>query len=111
MTLGCQTYSQSEVISFMLHATNRDVTYRLGAQLAAAKLNISCNGTDPSCVQSAIEAADAWLCRHPIGSHVRADSAAWHEISATYNTLVEYNSGHLCAPAALRLNHLQSFAY
>jgi hypothetical protein len=73
------------------------MTDALASQLIAAKLNTNCNGTDPSCVSSAITSADAWLCQHPIGSGVKASSSAWQQISTTYNTLVNYNQGKLCA--------------
>ncbi len=74
------------------------MTYQLAAQLAAAKLNVDCAFTDSSCVASAISAADTWLCSHPIGSNVRANSQPWREITSTYNTLADYNDGLLCAP-------------
>jgi hypothetical protein len=98
ITLGCQSYTQSQAIAIMLHSTGGDMTYQLGAQLAAAKLNVGCAGTNSSCVASAIAAADSWLCSHPIGSNVTANSQAWKQITATYNTLVNYNTGLLCAP-------------
>ena len=40
LTLGCQTYTKSQIIGFMLDTTTSDMTYRLAAQLAAAKLNV-----------------------------------------------------------------------
>ena len=82
----------------MNHATARDRTYQLGAQLAAAKLNVNCAHADSSCVASAIAAADSWLCSHPIGSNVTSKSTAWRQIMSTYNILVNYNEGLLCAP-------------
>jgi hypothetical protein len=82
----------------MLHGSNNDVTYRLGAQLAAVKLNTGCRGANSNCVADAIAAADFWLCSHPIGSNVRANSQAWKQIVLTFNTLVDYNEGRLCAP-------------
>jgi hypothetical protein len=81
----------------MQNPTRGDRTYQLAAQLAAAKLNVDCNLTDSSCVASAIAAADAWLCLHPVGSNVTANSKVWKDITATYNTLADYNSGLLCA--------------
>jgi hypothetical protein len=98
LTLGCQTYSKSQIIGFMLDTTTSDMTYRLAAQLAAAKLNVNCVGTDSSCVANAIAAADSWLCSHPVGSNVTANSRAWKQITPTFNTLVNYNEGRLCAP-------------
>jgi hypothetical protein len=42
----------------MLNPTRKDMTYQLAAQLAAAKLNVDCAFTEPSCVANAISAAD-----------------------------------------------------
>jgi hypothetical protein len=98
ITLGCQSYTEAQVIAIMQNPTRGDMTYQLAAQLAAAKLNTQCNLTDSSCVDSAIAAADAWLCSHPIGSSVKANSQVWKEITSTYNTLADYNDGLLCAP-------------
>lgn len=98
ITLGCQSYTQAAAIAIMQNPTHGDMTYQLAAQLAAAKLNVDCAATDSSCVASAIAAADAWLCSHLIGSNVRANSQAWKEITATFNTLADYNNGQLCAP-------------
>ena len=87
----------TQIIGFMLDTTTSDMTYRLAAQLAAAKLNVNCAGTESSCVADAIAAADSWLCSHPVGSNVTADSRAWKQITPTYNTLADYNNGLLCA--------------
>jgi hypothetical protein len=98
ITLGCQSYTEAQVIAIMQNPTRGDRTYQLAAQLAAANLNVDCNLTDSSCVASAIAAANAWLCLHPVGSNVTANSKVWKDITATYNTLADYNSGLLCAP-------------
>jgi hypothetical protein len=98
ITLGCQSYTEAQVIAIIKHPTRKDMTYQLAAQSAAAKLNVNCNLTDSSCVAAAVAAADAWLCLHPIGSNVAANSKVWKEITATYNTLANYNEGRLCAP-------------
>jgi hypothetical protein len=97
--IGCQTYTQDDAIAIMRNNASQDKTYSLASQLIAAKLNVLCKGTDPCCVSSAIAAADTWLCDHPVGSNVKASSSAWREINATYNTLVKYNDGKLCAPS------------
>jgi len=97
--LGCQVYSQSEAIAIMRHSTSGDKTYSLAQVLIAAKLNVLCGNTSSSCIADAIAAADAWLCDHPVGSGVTANSAAWQEIKATSNLLNKYNNGNLaCAP-------------
>jgi hypothetical protein len=58
ITLGCQSYTQADAIAIMLNPTRKDMTYQLAAQLAAAKLNVDCAFTEPSCVANAISAAD-----------------------------------------------------
>jgi hypothetical protein len=99
INLGCQTYSQAQAIDIMRHSSAGDKTYSLAFQLIATKLNISCRSTGSSCIFSAVTAADAWLCSHPIGSGVTANSSAWQQIKATYNLLNKYNNGNLdCAP-------------
>jgi hypothetical protein len=96
--LGCLEYSQAQAIAIMQQPTSGDKTYALAAQVIAAKLNVYCAGANSSCVASAISAADVWLCQHPVGSNVDSNSAAWKQVKAAYNTLVDYNEGRLCAP-------------
>ena len=95
--LGCQTYTRAEAIAIMRHSS-QDKTYLLAQELIAAKLNIACRGSDSSCIASAIAAADAWLCDHPIGSGVGGGSI-WNQIKATHTMLENYNTGRLCAPS------------
>jgi hypothetical protein len=101
ITLGCKTYTKAQASAIMRNSTSTDMTYPLAAQLAAAKLNVDCAHTNSSCVASAITAARNFLCSHPIGSKVKASSPAWKQITPTYNTLVNYNAGKLCAPARM----------
>ena len=97
--LGCIVYTQQQAIAIMRHSSSQDKTYSLAFQLIAAKLNTQCKASDPSCIQAQIEAADAWLCQHPIGSGVTANSAAWQMIKSTYFALEKYNEGKSCAPS------------
>lgn len=96
--IGCASYTPAQALAIMRHNSSQDKTYTLAQQLIAAKLNISCRASSTSCVASAIGPADAWLCAHPVGSGVRANTAAWQAISATNDTLDKYNRGVLCAP-------------
>ena len=95
--LGCNNYTQSQAIAIMRHNSAQDKTYLLAQELIAAKLNVGCRNSDPSCVTNFITAADAWLCDHPIGSGVPAGSV-WNQIKATHAALEKYNSGKSCAP-------------
>lgn len=97
--LGCITYTQSEAVAIIRHDSSHDKTYTLAKQLIAAKLNIACQNTNSSCVTNHIAAADSWLCSHPIGSGVLANSSAWKMISKVNTALERYNAGTLCAPS------------
>ena len=98
--LGCITYTKPQAIAIMQHSTSGDMTYPLASQLIAAKLNITCRGSNSSCISSAITAAGNFLCAHPVGSNVSASSSAWQQFKATYNRITSYNQGQLCAPPA-----------
>ena len=102
--LGCQTYTKAQAIAIMQHPTSGDMTWQLASQLIAAKLNISCSNSNPTCVSSAIAAANSFLCAHPIGSGVPASSSAWQQFKPNYDTIVAYNMGQLCAPSAGNLS-------
>ena len=97
--IGCATYTQAEAIAIMRHSASHDKTYSLGQQLIAAKLNGACQQSNSSCIASAIAAADNFLCAHPVGSGVTANSPGWQQIKATYDLIVKYNAGKLCAPS------------
>jgi hypothetical protein len=97
--IGCLTYTEAQAIAIMRHNASHDKTYSLARQLITAKLNTACKRSNSSCIASAIAAADNWLCAHPVGSGVRANSSAWQQIKETYNRIVNYNDGELCAPS------------
>ena len=97
--VGCVTYTQSQAIAIMRHATGNDKTYLLAQELIAAKLNVNCKHSSATCVSSLIAAADSWLCLHPVGSGVSGGSSAWQQIKATHSALEKYNTGRSCAPS------------
>jgi hypothetical protein len=78
--------------------TSRDMTYQMFDQLVAAELNVDCFHSAQSCVIDAIQAADFWMSLHPPGDNVRVTTPEWKAITSAYNTLVNYNTGLLCAP-------------
>ena len=96
--LGCVTYTQAQAIAIMRHSSGQDKTYLLAQELIAAKLNVNCRNSNPSCVTSLIAQADAWLCDHPIGSGVSGGSV-WNQIKAVAAALEKYNTGKSCAPS------------
>src|SRR5207237_3929340 len=97
--LGCVTYTEPQAIAILRHNSAQDKTYSLAQQLIAAKLDITCKNSNSSCIAAAITAADNWLCAHPVGSGVTASSSAWRQISATFDRIVDYVEGRLCAPS------------
>jgi hypothetical protein len=82
----------------MRHSTGQDKTYLLAQEVIAAKLNLACKNSNPSCVTALIAAADSWLCDHPVGSGVSGGSV-WNQIKATHSALEKYNTGRSCAPS------------
>lgn len=98
VTFGSDTYLKADAIALMRHATNRDMTYQMFAQLVAAELNVNCLFSDQSCVADAIDTAVTFIAAHPPGNMVRANSSEWKAVTWAYNTLYNYNEGLLCAP-------------
>ena len=99
IVLGGKTYTKADAIGMIGKYSNDDATYRLAAQLIAAKLNLSCANANSSCVNSAIARADVFLGKYPVGCHLVDSKRAWTKFLGTFNTLVAYNQGSLCAPA------------
>jgi hypothetical protein len=95
--VGCLIYNRADAIAIMKQSTSNDKTYSLAAQVIAAKLNTGCAGSNASCVSAALADAANFLCAHRPGSNITANSSTWKSITATYNTLVNYNEGKLCA--------------
>ena len=98
ITVGGITYTKAEAISEMVAPGRGDKTYDMFPQLVAAMLNVEI-GNDDTCIAADITAADAWMTTNPLGSNVRANSAAWQGSgSALHGNLDDYNNGDLCAP-------------
>jgi hypothetical protein len=98
ITIGGVTYSKDEAIPLMKE-DKHDKTTTMFRSLVAAKLNVLI-GNESSCIAETIIAADGWMATYgPVGSGVRANSAAWKEGEPLYLTLDDYNNGLLCAPS------------
>ena len=75
-----------------------DKTITMFRSLVSAKLNVLV-GNDSSCIASYIAAADAWMAANgPVGSQVKARTAAWKAGEPLYYELDAYNNGDRCAP-------------
>jgi hypothetical protein len=99
IVLGGVTYTKQQAINIMKQPPARDKTYSLAQHLIAAKLNVLI-GNDSSCIADTIANADAFLAAYPIGSGLKANSAAWQTIGeALLTQLAAYNEGLLCAPS------------
>jgi len=70
LTVGDQTYDQTQLLDMLWNANAKDATYMLAAQLVGAKLNVA-NGVDPSAISGTITEADNFLSTHPLGSNPR----------------------------------------
>jgi Ca2+-binding RTX toxin-like protein len=91
-------YGRDEAIGVMESGTKNERSGTLFRQLAAALLNAA-HGTDTSCVDDALAAADAWLTVNPPGSGVKDNSVPWAEAQPLWSTMRDYNMGDLCVPA------------
>jgi hypothetical protein len=97
ITIGGVIYSKAAAIKWMKKPVSKDMTVALFPALVSAKLNVL-NGTNDTCIADTIQAADAWMAIHPVGSGVKAKSADWKQISDEFSDLDDYNNGLLCAP-------------
>jgi hypothetical protein len=99
LLIGCQTYTQAELLAILETPVKGDATLILARQLIAAKLNIF-NGSDPTPIAGAISQADALLCtfsgKLPYG--VKPSSADGQAMTALASTLDDYNDS-LLTPA------------
>jgi hypothetical protein len=99
ITIGGVVYTKAQAIALMQKATKGDKTYNMFEQLVAAKLNVLA-GNEASCINGTIAAADLWMATYgPVGSNVKASSAAWAVGGPLATTLDRYNNGQLCAPS------------
>ncbi|HET9551535.1 MAG TPA: hypothetical protein VFP50_01070 [Anaeromyxobacteraceae bacterium] len=98
ITIGGVAYTREAAIAFMQTPVVNDKTFTMFAALVSAKLNVMI-GNDASCIAATITAADNWMTLNgPVGSGVRAASAAWGLGEPLYLQLNAYNNGLLCAP-------------
>jgi hypothetical protein len=97
ITIGGIVYTKERALYWLGQNDSQDKTITLFRALISAKLNVAI-GNQYSCVASTIQAADAWMAAHPVGSGVLASSNDWKIGEPLYLTLDKYNNGGLCAP-------------
>ncbi|HKF95568.1 MAG TPA: hypothetical protein VKB96_13430, partial [Gammaproteobacteria bacterium] len=97
LTLGNVTYTQEELLAILHEPPRGNGLLILAHQLIAAELNIA-NGADPSCIQQAIDEANALigdLVIPPVGTgYLRP-----RDVGALAGLLGQFNGGGMCAPA------------
>jgi hypothetical protein len=96
LCLGGRTYTKTECLSILAHATAGDRTYSLCAQLISTKLNLLC-GNRANPVGGSVAAADDWLHDNPVGQG--CSTREWNSISLCHSKLDSYNSGELSVPS------------
>jgi hypothetical protein len=98
ISVGGVSYTAAMANNLMSRPPKGDQTWSMYRQLVAAILNVA-NGTNPSCIQTTIDAGNAWLATYGLGGDVKASSSAWVDVGEDiHGTLDAYNNGHLCAP-------------
>ncbi len=96
ITIGGINYTVAAAIANM-QTSKTDRTYSMFQDLVCAILNKDI-GNDPTCINSYITSAQAWMTAHPVGSGVDGGSAAWTQGDPIHQQLDAYNNGLLCAP-------------
>jgi hypothetical protein len=111
ITFGGVTYTKAEAIEIMDGPVKGDKSITLFKALVAAKLNVLALGGPDNldcvgCIGGKILRANLWLEDNPLGSGVKASSAAWQGSECPvlwgedlYLSLDAFNKGELCAPS------------
>jgi hypothetical protein len=102
LTLGSQTYTQSELLSLFDTPVKGDASLILAGQLIAAKLNIA-NGSNPTPINATITEADRLLngFTGKLPYHVRPSSVTGKAMVDAATLLQSYNNGEMtpnCTP-------------
>ncbi|MEA2602424.1 MAG: large repetitive protein [Acidobacteriota bacterium] len=97
ITIGGITYTKAQAITWLGTPVNGDASISLFHQLVPAELNALVSN-NISCIFPVIQAADAWMAQHPVGSHVASSSADGQVGESLASQLDSYNNGNLCAP-------------
>ncbi len=90
LTIGDETYNQTQLLDILWNAKAKDATSMLAAQLIAAKLNVA-NGVNPTSIEDTINEADEFLIDHPLGSNPRGKDRS--DALELKDTLDNFNNG------------------
>ncbi|MFY9821172.1 MAG: SdrD B-like domain-containing protein [Thermoanaerobaculia bacterium] len=97
ITIGGITYTKAQAITWLGTPVGGDESIALFHQLVPAELN-AIMSNNISCIFPIIQAADAWMAQHPVGSGVSTSSTAGQQGNSLETQLDSYNNGNLCAP-------------
>ncbi|MBW8873571.1 MAG: carboxypeptidase regulatory-like domain-containing protein [Acidobacteria bacterium] len=97
ITIGGITYTKDQAITWLGTPVRGDESIALFHQLVPAELN-ALMSNNISCIFPIIQAADAWMAQHPVGSGVSTSSSTGQAGNALEVQLDSYNNGNLCAP-------------
>ncbi|HSS49624.1 MAG TPA: SdrD B-like domain-containing protein, partial [Thermoanaerobaculia bacterium] len=97
ITIGGITYTKDQAITWLGTPVGGDESIALFHQLVPAELNALVSN-NISCIFPTIQAADAWMAQHPVGSGVSTSSTAGQQGGSYETQLNSYNNGNLCAP-------------
>ncbi|HEX3557099.1 MAG TPA: SdrD B-like domain-containing protein [Thermoanaerobaculia bacterium] len=97
ITIGGITYTRDQAIVWLGTPVRGDESIALFHQLVPAELN-AIMSNNISCIFPIIQAADAWMAQHPVGSGVSTSSTIGQQGNALEVQLDSYNNGNLCAP-------------
>ena len=104
--IGGVVYSKDKAIALMKTKGEKNKVFTMFRALVAAKLNLIV-GSDPSCIEDTIAAADDWM-EYNVKKfewwrgkkfHKWGKKSPWREGEPLYETLDDYNNGLLCAPS------------
>lgn len=91
LDLGNMNYSMNALVALLKAKPKGDKSIILAKQLIAAKLNVA-GGSDPSCIQSTIDAADAWIIQYA-ASGLPGNVSSWNDGQDLKDDLDAYNNG------------------
>jgi len=92
---GGRLYTRSQALKLLGSPSRGDKSLDLLKQVVSTKLSFL-TGSNPACIYTTLEWADAWLAAYPPGSNVSASGAAWTAAADWLTELESYTSGLPC---------------
>lgn len=107
LTVGCRTYSMTQLVALMNMPPRGDASVILAKQLIAALLNVANNSNNWPVLQDVVDQVDALLCSQsgPMPLGVSTKTALGAQMTALAHQLEDYNLGFL-SPACSNEDHV-----